>query len=81
MDRFTRRSLVKGGAALGGVAALGASGLGEWAKAWAQASPFKPEAGASLNIMRWRRFVEAEGCRVQPHRGAPSRRPPASRSP
>jgi multiple sugar transport system substrate-binding protein len=60
MDRFTRRTLVKGGAALGGVAALGASGLGEWAKAWAQASPFKPEANATLNIMRWRRFVEAE---------------------
>jgi len=57
MTNFNPRSLIKGGAALG---ALTASGLGEWAKAWAQAAPWKPEPGASLNVMRWRRFVVAE---------------------
>ncbi|RDJ22478.1 carbohydrate ABC transporter substrate-binding protein [Bosea caraganae] len=54
---FDRRSLIKGGAALG----LGASaGLLDYAKAWAQASPFKAEPNARLNMMRWKRFVEAE---------------------
>ena len=31
-----------------------------WAKAWAQAAPWKPEKGAKINLMRWRRFVPAE---------------------
>ena len=30
------------------------------AKAWAQAAPWKPEAGAKINLLRWKRFVEAE---------------------
>ena len=54
---FDRRSLLKGGAALG--LAAGAS-LTDFAKAWAQASPFKAEQGATLNLLRWKRFVEAE---------------------
>jgi hypothetical protein len=57
MTAFTRRTLVKGAAAAG---VLTGSGLTDWAKAWAQASPFKPENGATLNLLRWRRFVEAE---------------------
>jgi hypothetical protein len=57
MTKITRRSLVGGAAAVG---ALTGSGATEWAKAWAQASPFRPEAGAALNVLRWRRFVEAE---------------------
>ncbi len=60
MTDLTRRSLVKGGAALGGAAMLTGSGLTNWASAWAQAAPFKAEAGATLNVMRWKRFVEAE---------------------
>ncbi len=60
MTRLTRRSLVKGGAALGGAAALTGSGLTDWAAAWAQQAQWKPEAGATLNLMRWRRFVPAE---------------------
>ncbi|MEI8143838.1 MAG: extracellular solute-binding protein [Alphaproteobacteria bacterium] len=54
---ITRRSLVKGASAVG---ALSATGLTEWAKAWAQASPFRPEAGAAISLLRWRRFVVAE---------------------
>lgn len=57
MTSITRRSLVKSAAAAG---ALTGSGLANWASAWAQASPFKPETGATLNLLRWRRFVEAE---------------------
>ncbi len=30
------------------------------AKAWAQAAPWKPEPGAKINLLRWKRFVEAE---------------------
>ena len=31
-----------------------------YAKAWAQTAPWKPEAGAKINLLRWKRFVEAE---------------------
>ena len=57
MTVFNRRTLMKGAAAAG---VLSGSGLTEWAKAWAQAAPFRPEQGATLNLLRWRRFVEAE---------------------
>jgi multiple sugar transport system substrate-binding protein len=57
MTTLDRRQLLAGGAAAGLVAS---SGFTDWAKAWAQASPFKPEQGAALNLMRWRRFVVAE---------------------
>jgi multiple sugar transport system substrate-binding protein len=55
--QFDRRSVLKGGAAVG---LAGATNLLEFAKAWAQASPFKPEPNATLNVLRWKRFVEAE---------------------
>jgi multiple sugar transport system substrate-binding protein len=55
---LSRRSAIRGAAALGGAAAFG--GLDGFAKAWAQAAPFKPEAGAKLNVLRWKRFVPAE---------------------
>ena len=54
---FERRSILKGGAALG---LASAATLADFAKAWAQASPFKPEPNARLNLLRWKRFVEAE---------------------
>jgi multiple sugar transport system substrate-binding protein len=57
MSDFNRRSLIKGGAALG---ALGASGLGPWATAWAQANTWKPEAGAAIQLLRWKRFIQSE---------------------
>jgi multiple sugar transport system substrate-binding protein len=31
-----------------------------WARAWAQAQPFRPEPGAQLRFLRWSRFLEAE---------------------
>jgi multiple sugar transport system substrate-binding protein len=32
----------------------------EWAKAWAQNAPWKPEKGAKLSMLRWKYFVQAE---------------------
>ena len=32
----------------------------DWAKAWAQAAPWKPEKGAQISLMRWRYFVKPE---------------------
>ena len=37
-----------------------ARGSAEWAQAWAQAAPWKPEKGAKLPLLRWKRFVQAE---------------------
>ncbi len=55
-----RRSLLKGSAAAATIATVGADQLLNYATAWAQASPFKPEQGAKISVLRWRRFVEAE---------------------
>ena len=60
MIEMDRRKLMTGGATLGAAAALTGSGLTDWAKAWAQEAPFKAEPNAQLNLMRWKRFVEAE---------------------
>lgn len=63
MTGFTpdRRSLLKGGAiTLAAAATMSADQLFNHAKAWAQASQWKPEAGAKINLLRWKRFVEAE---------------------
>jgi len=57
MSNFTRRSVVKGGGALGIAAS---ANLVAYAKAWAQASPWKPEAGATINMLRWKRFLQSE---------------------
>ena len=51
---------MKGSTALAAAGALSGSALTDWAKAWAQAAPWKPEKGAKINLMRWRRFVQAE---------------------
>ena len=32
----------------------------EWAKAWAQTAPWKPEKGAQLSLLRWKYFVQSE---------------------
>src|ERR1700704_3355667 len=60
MSDFTRRSMIQGGTALATAGALTGPALFDWAKAWAQASPWKAEKGAKLTVMRWKRFVEAE---------------------
>jgi multiple sugar transport system substrate-binding protein len=57
MSNFTRRNVLKTGAALAGA---GAANLALFAQAWAQASPFKPEAGAAIQLLRWKRFVQSE---------------------
>jgi len=56
MTRITRRSILQGAAATG----LAGGTLLDMARAFAQESPWKPEAGASLNVLRWKRFVQAE---------------------
>ncbi len=60
MMHVNRRSLIKGAAAASAVGALSQSGLLEFAKAWAQTAPWKPEKGAKLQILRWKRFVQSE---------------------
>ena len=58
--RFTRRDALKAGAAIAGAGALEASNLAAFARAWAQAAPWKPEKGAKLQLLRWKRFVQSE---------------------
>src|ERR1041385_5192837 len=58
MTSFTRRTLLNGGTAVGAAAVGGP--LLDWAKAWAQAAPWKPEKGAELSILRWKYFVQSE---------------------
>jgi multiple sugar transport system substrate-binding protein len=60
MHEFTRRALLKSGTALAAGAALTGPALLDFARAWADTSPWKPEAGAKLTVMRWKRFVPAE---------------------
>src|ERR1700755_1991557 len=60
MTQITRRALVKGGTALGAAGALTGPALLDWAKAWAQTAPWKPEKGAKLSMLRWKYFVQAE---------------------
>lgn len=57
MSAFDRRQILKAGAALGLASAAGLEGF---ARAWAQESQWKPEAGASLKLLRWKRFIPAE---------------------
>src|SRR5260221_14084290 len=59
MMRFSRRDLLKTGAALGGASLAGTGGL-DWAKAWAADQPFQPEKGAKLRFLRWGKFLDAE---------------------
>ncbi|MFO0989122.1 MAG: extracellular solute-binding protein [Alphaproteobacteria bacterium] len=60
MKHVNRRSLLKGAAAAGAVGAMSQAGVFEFAKAWAQAAPWKAEKGAKLTILRWKRFIQAE---------------------
>lgn len=56
---LTRRSLLKSTAATGVLATVGS--LTGWATAWAQTAMLhKPEAGAKLQLLRWRRFIQSE---------------------
>ena len=54
---FTRRNVLEAGAAIAGASV---ANLSLFASAWAQAAPFKPEAGAKISLLRWKRFVQSE---------------------
>lgn len=56
-NRFTRRRILQGSAI---AVASPALNMLAFAKAWAQDNPFKPEEGASLQLTRWKRFVQSE---------------------
>ena len=60
MTMFTRRALVTSGTALAAAGALTGPALLDWAKAWAQTAPWKPESGAQLSMLRWKYFVQSE---------------------
>jgi multiple sugar transport system substrate-binding protein len=60
MTNFTRRTLIKGGTAAAAVGTLTGPAFLEWAKAWAQTAPWKPEKDAKLSMLRWKYFVQAE---------------------
>ena len=60
MSYFTRRTLIKGGTATAVAGALTGPALLDWAKAWAQSAPWKPEKNAQLSILRWKYFVQSE---------------------
>jgi multiple sugar transport system substrate-binding protein len=57
LSNITRRQVLGTGAALAGASA---ANLALFAQAWAQASPFKPEKGAAIQLLRWKRFVQSE---------------------
>src|SRR5688572_25512646 len=59
-SKFTRRDALKAGAALAGAGALEVANLAAFAAAWAQNAPWKPEKGAKLQLLRWKRFIQAE---------------------
>ena len=57
-SNFSRRDALK---TAGALAAAGATGnLALFASAWAQVSPWKPEPGAKIQLLRWKRFVQSE---------------------
>ena len=60
MTNITRRTLVQGGTALTAAGALTGPALLDWAKAWAQTAQWKPEKGAKITLLRWKRFIQAE---------------------
>jgi multiple sugar transport system substrate-binding protein len=60
MTIFTRRALMQGGSAVAAAGTLTGPALLDWAKAWAQTAPWKPERGAQLSLLRWKYFVQSE---------------------
>ena len=60
MTKITRRTLVGTGTALAAAGVLTGPAFLDWAKAWAQTAPWKPEKGAALSLLRWKYFVQSE---------------------
>jgi multiple sugar transport system substrate-binding protein len=56
----TRRTVIKSSTALATAGALTGPALLEWANAWPQTAPWKPEKGAQLSLLRAKSFVPAE---------------------
>ncbi len=65
MQRFSRRDILKGSASLAIGAAVASPALIQSARAWAAQSQWKPEQGAELRLLRWKRFVKSEGTAFQ----------------
>ncbi len=65
MQKFSRRDILKGSAGLAIGAAVASPALIESARAWAAESQWKPESGAKLRLLRWKRFVKSEGAAFQ----------------
>ncbi|MBE7940839.1 MULTISPECIES: substrate-binding domain-containing protein [Ramlibacter] len=60
MTKFNRRRFLEGTASVAAAGTLG-TGAAVFAPAvHAQASPFKPEKGAKLRVLRWSRFVQGD---------------------
>lgn len=60
MTMITRRTLIGSGTAMAAAGALTGPALLDWAKAWAQTAPWKPEKDAQLSLLRWKYFVQSE---------------------
>ena len=60
MTLHTRRALVKAGTVAAAAGALTGPALLDWANAWAQTAPWKPERGAQLALLRYKSFVQSE---------------------
>jgi multiple sugar transport system substrate-binding protein len=60
MTIITRRTLLGSATAVVAAGALTGPALLDWAKAWAQTAPWKPEKGAALSLLRWKYFVQSE---------------------
>ncbi len=61
MKHITRRSALKTTASAALTAAVASPSLLAAAKAFAADSPWKPEKGAKIRLLRWKRFVASEG--------------------
>lgn len=55
---ISRRGVLQSGLALAGAGAT--ANLAMFSAAWAQQNAWKPEAGASLQLLRWKRFIQSE---------------------
>ena len=55
-----RRQFLSGAATLGAGAMLTGSALTDFATAWAQGAQWKPEKGAKIQLLRWKRFIQSE---------------------
>jgi hypothetical protein len=61
---LTRRAVINRGTTLAIATTLAEPTLLNWARAWAQTVPWKPENGAQLSLLRWKYFFRGEddGC-------------------